>query len=187
MTSKKKTSTSRWTTHKSSSTTFDTRNDYNSNLSITVSLHHTNSQHDGRVSPFIAKVAHLGSLSHGSHGHNDNHFSHSKQTQPIIQLTSTSRWTTHKSSSTTFDTRNDYNSNLSITVSLHHTNSQHDGRVSPFIAKVAHLGSLSHGSHGHNDNHFSHSKQTQPIIQLSVSPVDSVSDALSKALVDHLR
>ncbi|XP_018649955.1 putative ral guanine nucleotide dissociation stimulator,ralgds [Schistosoma mansoni] len=96
--------------------------------------------------------------------------------------TSTSRWTTHKSSSTTFDTRNDYNSNLSITVSLHHTNSQHDGRVSPFIAKVAHLGSLSHGSHGHNDNHFSHSKQTQPIIQLSVSPVDSVSDVLSKAL-----
>ncbi|XP_018649981.1 hypothetical protein Smp_113610 [Schistosoma mansoni] len=58
---KSQTSTSRWTTHKSSSTTFDTRNDYNSNLSITVSLHHTNSQHDGRVSPFIAKVAHIGS------------------------------------------------------------------------------------------------------------------------------
>ncbi|CAH8513214.1 unnamed protein product [Schistosoma rodhaini] len=99
--------------------------------------------------------------------------------------TSTSRWTTHKSSSTTFDTRNDYssnNSNLSITISLHHTSSQHDGRVSPFIAKVAHLGSLSHGSHGHNDNHFSHSKQTQPIIQLSVSSVDSVSDVLFKAL-----
>ncbi|CAI2726739.1 unnamed protein product [Schistosoma spindalis] len=99
--------------------------------------------------------------------------------------TSTSRWTTHKSSSTTFDARNDSNSNdsnLSITVSLHHTNSQHDGRVSPFIAKVAHLGSLSHGSHGHNDNRFSNSKQTQPIIQLSVSPVDSVSDVLSKAL-----
>ncbi|CAH8515727.1 unnamed protein product [Schistosoma haematobium] len=99
--------------------------------------------------------------------------------------TSTSRWNTHKSSSTTFDARNDSNSNnsnLSITVSLHHTNSQHDGRVSPFIAKVAQLGSLSHGSHGHNDNRFSNSKQTQPTIQLSVSPVDSVSDVLSKAL-----
>ncbi|CAH8497558.1 unnamed protein product [Schistosoma mattheei] len=99
--------------------------------------------------------------------------------------TSTSRWNTHKSSSTTFDARNDSNSNnsnLYITVSLHHTNSQHDGRVSPFIAKVAQLGSLSHGSHGHNDNRFPNPKQTQPTIQLSVSPVDSVSDVLSKAL-----
>ncbi|CAH8522432.1 unnamed protein product [Schistosoma bovis] len=99
--------------------------------------------------------------------------------------TSTSRWNTHKSSSTTFDARNDSNSNnsnLCITVSLHHTNSQQDGRVSPFIAKVAQLGSLSHGSHGHNDIRFSNSKQTQPTIQLSVSPVDSVSDVLSKAL-----
>ncbi|CAH8502944.1 unnamed protein product [Schistosoma intercalatum] len=99
--------------------------------------------------------------------------------------TSTSRWNTHKSSSATFDARNNSNSNnsnLSITISLHHTNSQHDGRVSPFIAKVAQLGSLSHGSHGHNDNRFSSSKQTQPTIQLSVSPVDSVSDVLLKAL-----
>ncbi|VDP01933.1 unnamed protein product, partial [Schistosoma mattheei] len=83
--------------------------------------------------------------------------------------TSTSRWNTHKSSSTTFDARNDSNSNnsnLYITVSLHHTNSQHDGRVSPFIAKVAQLGSLSHGSHGHNDNRFPNPKQTQPTIQL---------------------
>ncbi|CAH8497550.1 unnamed protein product [Schistosoma mattheei] len=86
-----KTSTSRWNTHKSSSTTFDARNDSNSNnsnLYITVSLHHTNSQHDGRVSPFIAKVAQLGSLSHGSHGHNDNRFPNPKQTQPTIQLVS---------------------------------------------------------------------------------------------------
>ncbi|CAH8522744.1 unnamed protein product [Schistosoma bovis] len=82
-------------------------------------------------------------------------------------MTSTFRQTTHKSSSTTFDARNDNNSNnsnLSITVSLHYTNSQHDGRVSQFIAEVAHLGSLSHRCHGYN-NHFSNSKLTQPIIQ----------------------
>uniref|UniRef100_A0A094ZVR2 Centrosomal protein of 19 kDa n=1 Tax=Schistosoma haematobium TaxID=6185 RepID=A0A094ZVR2_SCHHA len=83
------TSTFRQTTHKSSSTTFDARNDNNSNnsnLSITVSLHYTNSQHDGRVSQFIAEVAHLGSLSHRCRGYN-NHFSNSKLTQPIIQFT----------------------------------------------------------------------------------------------------
>ncbi|CAH8476846.1 unnamed protein product [Schistosoma turkestanicum] len=104
--------------------------------------------------------------------------------KPIMKVSPSIWTTTHKTLSPTFDTMNaDTNdNNLSITVSLHRTNSQLDGRVSPFIAKVAYLGGLSHGSHGFNDNQLSSSKHTKFLIELSVSPTDSVSDVLSKAL-----
>ncbi|KAH8862128.1 Ral guanine nucleotide dissociation stimulator-like 1 [Schistosoma japonicum] len=97
--------------------------------------------------------------------------------------TSTSRWDAYKNPSVMLNSNdiNNSNNNLSITVSLHQINVQNDGRVSPFLTKVAYLGGLSQGS-GYNDNHSFYSKHEQPTIQLSVSPMDNVSDVLSNAL-----
>nr|CAH8840791.1 unnamed protein product [Trichobilharzia regenti] len=71
--------------------------------------------------------------------------------------------------------------NLLINVTFHETHLQHDGRVSPFLAKVAYLGGRSHGS-SHNDNHYLQSRQAPTSVDLTVSSTDTVSDVLFRAL-----